>query len=99
MIAQYNNPFALSKDFEPKGDQGKAIEELVDGLDSGYRFQTLLGATGTGKYVLFEEYNGGTWTGPDDQTSAVQVVYDNDKVYFGFVVTDDYHENAANSAS
>jgi hypothetical protein len=49
-------------------------------------------------YVLFEEYNGGTWSGPDDQTSAVQVVYDADNVYFGFVVTDDYHENAANSA-
>ena len=49
-------------------------------------------------YVLFEEYNGGTWTGPDDQTSAVQIVYDADNVYFGFVVTDDYHENAANSA-
>ncbi|MBL9126987.1 MAG: hypothetical protein JNL97_05040 [Verrucomicrobiales bacterium] len=49
-------------------------------------------------YVLFEEYAGGTWTGPDDQTSAVQIVYDADNVYFGFVVTDDYHENAANSA-
>ncbi len=56
------------------------------------------GATGTGTYVLFEEYAGGTWTGPDDQTSAVQVVYDSENVYFGFVVTDDYHENAANSA-
>jgi len=56
------------------------------------------GATGAGNYVLFEEYQGGTWTGPDDQTSAVQVVYDADNVYFGFVVTDDYHENAANSA-
>jgi len=49
-------------------------------------------------YVLFEPYAGGTWSGPDDQTSAVQVVYDADNVYFGFVVTDDYHENAANSA-
>ncbi|MBM3850080.1 MAG: hypothetical protein FJ396_07805 [Verrucomicrobia bacterium] len=56
------------------------------------------GAAGTGKYVLFEEYAGGTWSGPDDQTSAVQVVYDADNVYFGFVVTDDYHENAAKSA-
>jgi hypothetical protein len=56
------------------------------------------GAAGTGKYVLFEEYGGGTWSGPDDQTSAVQIVYDADNVYFGFVVTDDYHENAAKSA-
>jgi hypothetical protein len=38
------------------------------------------------------------WTGPDDQTSAVQIAYDADNVYFGFVVTDEYHENAANSA-
>ncbi len=56
------------------------------------------GTNAAPKYVLFEEYNGGTWTGPDDHTSAVQIVYDADNVYFGFVVTDDYHENAANSA-
>ena len=49
MIARYDSPFELSKDFEPRGDQAKAIDQLVDGLDSGYRFQTLLGATGTGK--------------------------------------------------
>src|SRR5687767_6731495 len=48
--------------------------------------------------VLFERYNGGDWTGPDDHTSAVQIVYDQDNVYFGFIVTDEYHENAANSA-
>jgi excinuclease ABC subunit B len=35
--------------FTPRGDQPKAIAGLVDGLESGYRFQTLLGATGTGK--------------------------------------------------
>ena len=56
------------------------------------------GSKGSGRYVLFEEYGGGTWSGPDDQTSAVQVIYDADNVYFGFVVTDDYHENSANSA-
>ncbi|MEO8429080.1 MAG: sugar-binding protein, partial [Verrucomicrobiota bacterium] len=56
------------------------------------------GTNDSPNYVLFEQYDGGTWTGPDDQTSAVQVVYDADNVYFGFVVTDDYHENAANSA-
>lgn len=57
------------------------------------------GTGGVGaELVLFEQYNGGTWTGPDDQTSAVQIAYDADNVYFGFVVTDDYHENSANSA-
>src|SRR5438876_3904670 len=49
-------------------------------------------------YVLFEEYAGGTWSGPDDLTSAVQIVYDADNVYFGFVVTDDYHENVSGNA-
>lgn len=48
-IVRYDNPFKLSGDFSPKGDQATAIEGLCDGLDSGYRFQTLLGATGTGK--------------------------------------------------
>ncbi len=35
--------------FEPKGDQPEAIAGLVEGLNDGLRFQTLLGATGTGK--------------------------------------------------
>ena len=48
-IVRYDAPLELSNDFEPKGDQGRAIDQLVDGLESGYRFQTLLGATGTGK--------------------------------------------------
>lgn len=48
-IVQYDTPLALSKDFSPKGDQATAIATLCDGLDSGYRYQTLLGATGTGK--------------------------------------------------
>ena len=62
------------------------------------KFAVPKGTGAAGKYVLFEEYNGGTWSGPDDQTSAVQVAWDDNNVYFGFVVTDDYHENAANSA-
>src|SRR2546422_10590898 len=56
------------------------------------------GTNANPNYVLFEEYSGGTWSGPDDQTSAVQIAYDTDNVYFGFVVTDDYHENSARSA-
>lgn len=48
-IVTYESPFQISKDFEPKGDQAQAIEGLLEGLESGYRYQTLLGATGTGK--------------------------------------------------
>ena len=39
----------VKSEFTPSGDQPTAIASLVDGLESGLRFQTLLGATGTGK--------------------------------------------------
>ncbi len=41
--------FEIHSSFEPAGDQPSAIEELSAGLEDGARFQTLLGATGTGK--------------------------------------------------
>ncbi|CAN5776820.1 excinuclease ABC subunit UvrB [soil metagenome] len=41
--------FRLEAPFQPTGDQPQAIERLVDGLARGAKFQTLLGATGTGK--------------------------------------------------
>jgi excinuclease ABC subunit B len=41
--------FKIKSDFEPTGDQPKAILELTEGIRSGRRYQTLLGATGTGK--------------------------------------------------
>ena len=44
-----NNEFKLVSDFEPKGDQPRAIEELTDGLLRGDRHQVLLGVTGSGK--------------------------------------------------
>ncbi|MEA5413947.1 excinuclease ABC subunit UvrB [Synechococcus sp. BA-132 BA5] len=42
-------PFQLHAPYVPKGDQPTAIEAMVKGVDAGQRFQTLLGATGTGK--------------------------------------------------
>ncbi len=44
-----DNEFQLEAPFKPTGDQPTAIEQLVAGLKSEQRFQTLLGATGTGK--------------------------------------------------
>ncbi|MBI2889021.1 MAG: excinuclease ABC subunit UvrB [Candidatus Liptonbacteria bacterium] len=41
--------FELAKDLKPAGDQPQAIEKLVSGLEKGYRHQTLLGVTGSGK--------------------------------------------------
>ncbi|MFM7062938.1 MAG: DEAD/DEAH box helicase family protein, partial [Actinomycetes bacterium] len=42
-------PFQVVSDFQPAGDQPKAIEQLADGIWCGERFQTLLGITGSGK--------------------------------------------------
>jgi excinuclease ABC subunit B len=41
--------FKLNAAYTPTADQPKAIAELSAGLTEGDRFQTLLGATGTGK--------------------------------------------------
>jgi excinuclease ABC subunit B len=41
--------FNIQAPFEPTGDQPKAIAQLTDYLQRGHRYQTLLGATGTGK--------------------------------------------------
>src|ERR1700726_3227157 len=43
--------FKLDSVFTPTADQPKAIESLAEGVGKGERFQTLLGATGTGKTV------------------------------------------------
>ncbi len=41
--------FRLNGDFTPRGDQPRAIAELVSGMSEGRRHQTLLGVTGSGK--------------------------------------------------
>ncbi|HJQ95065.1 MAG TPA: excinuclease ABC subunit UvrB [Acidimicrobiia bacterium] len=42
-------PFKVRSDFDPAGDQPKAIASLAEGINRGDRFQTLLGITGSGK--------------------------------------------------
>lgn len=41
--------FELISEYDPKGDQPKAIEQLIEGLENNKKHQVLLGATGTGK--------------------------------------------------
>lgn len=41
--------FKIATDFQPAGDQPQAIKALVEGLDAGEKYQTLLGVTGSGK--------------------------------------------------
>ncbi len=44
-----NSPYRLHQPFEPAGDQPTAIVQLVEGINDGLAFQTLLGVTGSGK--------------------------------------------------
>jgi excinuclease ABC subunit B len=44
-----NSPFKLHQPFQPAGDQPAAIEKLVEGINDGLAYQTLLGVTGSGK--------------------------------------------------
>jgi len=44
-----NKKFELISEFEPTGDQPQAIKELVEGINKGIDYQTLLGVTGSGK--------------------------------------------------
>ncbi len=48
-MPESSDPFELKADYEPAGDQPQAIEQLVDGIESGLAHQTLLGVTGSGK--------------------------------------------------
>jgi len=44
-----DSPFKLHQPFEPAGDQPTAIKGLMEGIDDGLMYQTLLGVTGSGK--------------------------------------------------
>jgi excinuclease ABC subunit B len=48
-VAIASHTFNLKSKYDPAGDQPQAIEELTAGIERGEKFQTLLGATGTGK--------------------------------------------------
>ncbi|MFW5790734.1 MAG: DEAD/DEAH box helicase family protein, partial [Bacillota bacterium] len=69
--------FKLHSPYSPKGDQPNAIKELVAGLNKGYRHQTLLGATGTGKTytmaAVIEEINRPTLVIAHNKTLAAQL--------------------------
>lgn len=69
--------FCLHSDYKPMGDQPKAIESLVEGLNSGRKAQTLLGVTGSGKTFtmanLIEKVNKPTLIISHNKTLAAQL--------------------------
>jgi len=51
-----------------------------------------------GQLVTFEPYNGGDWTGPNDQSMSLQILFDQLNVYLGVIVTDEYHEHGSGTS-
>ena len=49
--------FKLVSNFKPTGDQPQAIDKLVEGINKGEKYQTLLGVTGSRKNFHNGEYN------------------------------------------
>lgn len=75
----------LQSEYEPSGDQPKAIEKLVEGINEGEKELTLLGATGTGKTFtmsnVIEQVNKPTLVMAHNKTLAGQL-YSEFKEYF-----------------
>ena len=69
--------FKLKSDFAPCGDQPQAINEIVRSIESGNRFQTLLGVTGSGKTFtmakVIEKLNRPTLVLAHNKTLAAQL--------------------------
>lgn len=74
-------------------------EITVDGDPDDWRFVDLITEsefkTEGGEWVVFEEYNGGTWDGPEDHTSSIAFAWDEDYLYIYTSVLDDEHQNNA----
>jgi excinuclease ABC subunit B len=77
--------FVLKTGFEPAGDQVQAIDRLVEGVDGGVAFQTLLGVTGSGKTFtmakVVEATNRPTLVLSHNKTLAAQL-YQEFKAFF-----------------
>jgi excinuclease ABC subunit B len=72
--------FQLVSDYKPRGDQGRAIEELLSGLAAGEQHQTLLGVTGSGKTFtmakVIEEMNRPALILAHNKTLAAQLFHE-----------------------
>src|SRR6267378_8149914 len=77
--------FRLGIDYKPRGDQGRAIEEILSGLAAGEQHQTLLGVTGSGKTFtmakVIEAMNRPALVLAHNKTLAAQL-YGEFKAYF-----------------
>jgi excinuclease ABC subunit B len=72
--------FQLVSDYKPRGDQGRAIDELVEGVRGGEKHQVLLGVTGSGKTFtmakIIEELNRPALVLAHNKTLAAQLYHE-----------------------
>ena len=98
------NKFTLVSDYQPSGDQPKAINQLVTGLEQEKKYQVLMGATGTGKTFtisnVIEKINRPTLVFVHNKTLAGQLYsefkefFPNNRVEY-FVSYFDYYQPEA----
>jgi excinuclease ABC subunit B len=96
--------FNLNSQFEPAGDQPKAIKNLMNGLEKGMRHQTLFGVTGSGKTFtaanIIAQHNKPTLVIAHNKTLAAQLAqeyrefFPNNAVHY-FVSYYDYYQPEA----
>jgi excinuclease ABC subunit B len=72
--------FQLVSDYKPRGDQGRAIEELLSGIEAGEKHQVLLGVTGSGKTFtvakMIEQLNRPALVLAHNKTLAAQLFHE-----------------------
>jgi excinuclease ABC subunit B len=96
--------FQLVSDYRPRGDQGRAIHELISGLTAGEQHQTLLGVTGSGKTFtmakIIEQSNRPALILAHNKTLAAQLFHEFKQFFPGnaveyFVSYYDYYQPEA----
>lgn len=100
----YSHKFEVVSKFQPSGDQPKAIESLVEGIEDGLKSQVLLGVTGSGKTYtmakIIEKLNRPVLVLAHNKTLAAQLCnefrefFPNNRVEF-FVSYYDYYQPEA----
>ncbi len=97
-------PYTLKSEFKPNGDQPEAIQQLVEGITRGDKYQTLLGVTGSGKTFtisnVIAQFNKPVLVMSHNKTLAAQLYaefkqfFPNNRVEF-FISYYDYYQPEA----